>query len=153
MFCKFCGNELPDGAGFCTKCGKVVSYEEAQISGINTPFINDNEYTPFNEQDKEKESKGADILKFAILSLAFASSFYLSVLGLVFSIIARVKLKKYVAQYGETEGKATVGKHLSLVGLIVSIVLSVLCFILLFVIIFAGLSEFLDILSDSNLYV
>ena len=63
------------------------------------------------------------ILTFAIMGLAFGASYYLSFLGLIFSIISRVKLSKYIKIYNATEGKATVGKHLSLVGLIVSIVL------------------------------
>ena len=148
MFCRFCGKELPDGANFCTKCGKVVSYDEDVRSDMNSGFINEFEYNPFEEaRAAEKDSKASSILKFSILGLAFACSFYISLLGLIFSIIARVKVKQFISQYGETEGKATVGKHLSLAGLIVSIVLNVIFFIIILVLIIAGLSE---LISDGS---
>ena len=125
MFCKFCGNELPEGANFCTKCGKVVSHEDISAASVNAPVTTEYEYVPYEEpRDTERDSKGGSILKFAILGLAFACSFYLSFLGLVFSIIARVKVRRYVSLYNETQGRATVGRHLSVAALAVSIVLT-----------------------------
>ena len=152
MFCRFCGNELPDGANFCTKCGKLVSQQEDYASNMNVGYNNGFGYNPFEDAHSvQKDSDASGILKFSILGLAFACSFYLSILGFIFSIIARVKVRNFISQYGETEGKATVGKHLSLAGLIVSIVCNILLFILLFALIILGLSELFQI-DASGIY-
>ena len=75
MFCKFCGNELPEGANFCTKCGKVVSPDDIPAAGVSAPVTAEYEYVPYEEpQDAERDSRGGSILKFAILGLAFACS-------------------------------------------------------------------------------
>ena len=125
MFCKFCGNELPNDANFCTKCGKVVIQEENEsVESLITEFPDEQE--PSVIEDPEKDELGGKILKFSILGLAFACSFFLSLLGLIFSIISKSLVNNYKEMYGETEGRATVGKHLGIAGLIASIVMLVL---------------------------
>jgi len=37
MFCRQCGNEIPDGSRFCQNCGNSVSNEENQSSSLITP--------------------------------------------------------------------------------------------------------------------
>ena len=129
MFCKYCGSELPNGTTFCLKCGKDDISEASSEIETTQEIKNSNsfEYTPdvTKEEvvDPQRNSMASKILTFAIMGLAFGASYYLSFLGLIFSIISRVKLSKYIKIYNDTEGKATVGKHLGLVGLIVSIVL------------------------------
>lgn len=125
MFCKYCGNELPDGTTFCPNCGKDDTPAVIEENKVETNCDQSLEYTiDIKEEiitDHRRDSMASDILKFAIMGLAFGSSFYLSVIGLIFSIISRVKLKKYLKIYDQTDGKATVGKHISLAGLIVCI--------------------------------
>ena len=141
MFCKFCGNELSEGANFCTKCGKVVSREDIPEVSVSAPVETEYEYVPYEEPyDPERDSKGGSILKFAILGLAFACSFYLSVVGLVFSIIARGKVRRYLARYGETQGRATVGKHLSVAALVTSIVFTAILTTLVIIMIISVLA-------------
>ena len=127
MFCKYCGNDLNEGANFCTNCGKIVSHDDENTANtVSTGSVEFDDVSYEVQQDPERDEKGGSILKFSILGLAFGCSFYLSLLGLIFSIVARCKVKGYLAQYGETEGRATVGKHLSLVGIILNIVSVVL---------------------------
>jgi Na+-driven multidrug efflux pump len=64
----------------------------------------------------------------------------IAVLGMIFSIIARVKLRRYLNNYGETRGTATVGKYFSLGGLIGSIVMTVLSVILVAAIVMTVIS-------------
>jgi hypothetical protein len=153
MFCKFCGNELPEGANFCTKCGKVVSPDDIPAAGVSAPVTAEYEYVPYEEpQDAERDSRGGSILKFAILGLAFACSFYLSFLGLVFSIIARVKVKRYVSRYNETQGRATVGRHLSVAALVASIVLTAILAIIVIVMVIAALAGTSGSSSGGGIY-
>lgn len=132
MFCKFCGSNLEDGANFCTNCGKVV-VGESYDNGVETVGEVSNSYDTVDDEQKSKSGK--DVLKFAILGLAFGSSFYLSFLGLIFSIISKRKLKNYKSQFGDTSGAATVGKHLGTAGLILSIVFTAI--LVLYVLMFA----------------
>lgn len=121
MFCKFCGSEIENDANFCPNCGKVVTNdlysnsiekEEPVISVYETVV------------DEEKQKAGGKILKSAILGAAFASTAWFALVGLIFSIISRVRLNKYISVYGETEGRATAGKIVGKVALILSIVLT-----------------------------
>lgn len=132
MYCKYCGNPLPENSNFCTACGKVTD-------DINEQINDQAQKTEIVDPDREdKNDRGGSILKFAILGLAFSTTFWLSPLGLIFAIVSRIKVNSYIEMYGETEGRATVGNHLGRVAFIVNIVfcalLTLVCFIL-----FAGM--------------
>ena len=79
MFCRFCGNELPEGANFCPKCGKINEVEEATVNENagaeipETPVMDAAESV--NVFEEEKSSLAGKILTFGILGLAFAASF------------------------------------------------------------------------------
>ncbi|MBR2336615.1 MAG: zinc-ribbon domain-containing protein [Clostridia bacterium] len=77
----------------------------------------------FASQPAKKES-GAGCLVFAILGLVFGCSFFLSIIGIVFSYIARGMLNGYVQRNGSTSGPASAAKGLSIAGLIVSWVMA-----------------------------
>ena len=139
MFCKYCGNELTENANFCPSCGKFISEskpatEDYISAGVVDEAPNALEYDQVLEE--ERDAAGRGVLKFAILGIAFACSFFLSLLGLIFAIVSRAKLGAYLARYGETRGPATVGKHLGIAGLITSIVMIV--FFSLYVLIIAA---------------
>ena len=113
MLCKFCENELEDGASFCPKCGKRVSSDTEEIkANINEFAVSNNGATEIN--DPKRTSKEGGVLCFSILGLAFALSFYLSPIALIFSIISRIKLRKYVKDYGQARNRAAVGKGIGL---------------------------------------
>lgn len=162
MFCKFCGNQLDDDAKFCSKCGKLVSAETNENKKETETVVISDEYgnptasynapaqsysqpayqpysAPVNENSTARDSDGKSILVFGILGVAFACSVYFAFLGMIFSIIARVKLRRYLNNYGETRGTATVGKYLSLGGLIGSIVMTVISVVLIVSVVMAVL--------------
>ena len=80
--------------------------------------------TPAPAVSNEISDKQSSILTFGILALAFAISFFVSFMGIVFGIITMNKVKEYVQLMGETTGRASVGKGLGKAGLIVGIVLT-----------------------------
>lgn len=125
MYCKFCGNQIPDGALFCSACGK--KQDVANTQSQETAFTAEQPVPEVNcvnvAYEERKSEQGGKILTFAILGMAFGISWVFSLLGLIFSIVSRAKLNSYRAKYGETEGRATVGKHLGLAALIVNIVM------------------------------
>ena len=141
MFCKFCGNELPENAKFCPKCGKVAEAKEEETVVVTDISFDDASVEASKQYNEEREQAGGQILKFAILGLVFACTWILSFLGLAFSIICKIKLNNYLAVYGETDGRATVGKGLGKAAMIVSIVMLALLilygFVLMIIIIAA----------------
>lgn len=170
MFCKFCGNQLDDDAKFCSKCGKLVSAETNEnkkepetvvisdeygnpTASYNAPAVSNPQPTyqpysaPVSENSAVRDAEGKSILVFGILGVAFACSIYFAFLGIIFSVIARSKLKRYLNCYGETRGTATVGKYLSLGGIIGSIVMTAISVLLIFSIIMAAASG-----ADPDIY-
>ncbi len=138
MFCKHCGYEVDNQTKFCPKCGKRIE-EEIVFTAENTE----------NEIIKDKKSNlGGSILGFGIVSVIFSLFSFVfwlvgtveaivfgkkaldllivaisfPILGWIFAGIVRSKVRNFEEQFGETEGRATVGKHLALPALIICIV-------------------------------
>lgn len=134
MFCKFCGSEIPDDGAFCVKCGKVNEPigEDSRGTVIVRPIACDAEGPERAEERAAiaaQKSAGSRILMFAIMGVACALTGGLSCIGLVFSLLSRTKLGHYRIQYGPTNGRATVGKHLSVVGIAMNV--AELCLLLI----------------------
>lgn len=122
MYCKYCGNEYENGAKFCPSCGARTDSEPTFDKKFDTYT-----YTPSPDADDEvKASKARKILTLGICSLAFACSFWFSIVGWIIAGIARANVREYEALYGPAGGMAKVGKHLSLGGLIGGIVMTFL---------------------------
>lgn len=110
------------------------------------PF--ENTQSAYDPYKVEREQLSGRILTFSILSLVFMSTGCLSLLGLIFACVAKSKVKTYVQRFGATEGRATVGKHLSTAGLISSIIVTAIFVLYVFIVVVTlgifGMSEFMS---------
>lgn len=103
MNCVKCGAPV-DGKAFCPQCGTPV----AQAGGQQ----------PQPAQPQQTLGSPSKVLVFGILSLALSSG----VIGLIFGIIGLVQAKRYNETYGPVSRQVSIGKGLSIAGIIVSIV-------------------------------
>ena len=167
MFCQNCGTLLEEGVKFCPNCGAQVIaptaaepvaetaaeaaeepvraaeepvyaqpqapvYAQPQAPVYETPVV----------QPKQPDSPlSKSILVFGILGVAFACTFYFSFLGIIFSAIAKGKVKKYIAEGYMLSGKSKVGNILATVGLILGIVLTVIAVLALVFGVIMGVSN------------
>lgn len=147
MFCHNCGTALDEGVKFCPNCGAPIAMEgpipeapayEKPVE--ETPAYEPPAYEPPVYQqpaapaaepvyrapvvNEEAAALSTPILVFGIIGLAFACTFWLSFLGIIFSAIGKGKVKAFLAAGGQLTGKAKVGNILAKVGLILGIVLT-----------------------------
>ena len=117
MYCISCGSEIPEGSEFCFKCGASQT-EPLTASPVYAaqPVI-------------EAPVAPSNVLTWGIIGLAFACTFFLSFLGIIFSAIGMKKHKTYIDSGAAYSTKVKVGGILSKVGLGVGIALTVLCVI------------------------
>ena len=124
MFCKNCGRQLDEGENVCPVCGTVNGGETATAPTVEYGY---NAVNAANEQMKSEMAGQA--LKWGILSLAFSASGCLSLLGFIFSFIAKSKALAYQQTFGVLEGKARVGRILGKVGFGVGLGMTIyMCF-------------------------
>ena len=132
MFCKNCGRQLEEGESYCPICGTVNSPEAPIAPG--TPF--------YGEPDERvKSDMAGKTLTWGILSVAFGVSGCLSLLGFIFSFIAKSKALAYEQTFGVLEGKARVGRILGKVGFGVGLGMTIYMGFAVFVGVLAGLAE------------
>ena len=112
MFCKNCGRQLDENENVCPVCGTVNGGETAAAASTL-----EYGYNAVNEANEQlKSGMAGQALTWGILSLAFAASGCLSLLGFIFSFIAKSKALAYEQTFGVLEGKAKVGRILGKVG-------------------------------------
>ena len=112
MFCKNCGRQLDENENVCPVCGTVNGGETAAAASTL-----EYGYNAVNEANEQlKSGMGGQALTWGILSLAFSASGCLSLLGFIFSFIAKSKALAYEQTFGVLEGKAKVGRILGKVG-------------------------------------
>ncbi len=146
MVCTKCGAQLPENAKFCSACGAPAELpaEPEFVSGNPDPFA------PTQNQELDctnvptNPPSPTNVLVFGILGLSFACSFWLSILGIIFSAIAKGKANAYATSGAAYSTQVKVGRNLAKAGFIVGIVLSaILSFYLVIVVIGLGLSSLL----------
>lgn len=71
------------------------------------------------------------VLAWGIVSVFFSMTIYLSLLGVIFSILGIVKAKKYRQMAGPETGSALAGKVLSIIGLCTGIVMMIVFFVVM----------------------
>lgn len=154
MFCSNCGNQIVEGAKFCGVCGapaaevtqqtNVQDQQNTQTAPVSEPVYEQTFYyerpeteDPFISEEKNSAAKSA--LVWGILSLALA--FYTGLLGIIFACVGFSKANKYKnLNNGVLDGKAKVGRGLSIGGLCVGIALVALFVLIIFATVFIGIS-------------
>ena len=136
MFCKNCGRQLDENENVCPVCGTVNGGETAATSTLEYGY---DAVTEANEQ--LKNGMAGQALTWGILSLAFSASGCLSLLGFIFSFIAKSKALAYEQTFGVLEGKARVGRILGKVGFGVGLGMTIYMAFAVFVGVLAGLAE------------
>ena len=127
MFCTKCGRELSDAETYCPYCGQIFSHLDG---------------TPYEiPDDIVKDQMAGNVLTWGILSLAFAVSGCLALLGFIFSFIAKSKALAYERTFGVLEGKARVGRILGKVGFGVGLGMTIYMAFAVLVGVAAGLAE------------
>ena len=140
MFCKCCGSEIADGVEVCPVCGDEVDSEIVNAVKEVSVEVVEVQSQQTSEDAAMQASQGKQILAFSIVGLALPFVGFIPVIGgfvgfpgyiaaLIFSIIARSKIKAYKKKFGALRGPAAVGNGLSIPGLILSI-LGLACFAL-----------------------
>ena len=137
MFCKNCGRQLDEGENVCPVCGTVNGGETS--AAATTVEYSFDAVGEANEQ--LKNSMAGQALTWGILSLAFSASGCLSLLGFIFSFIAKSKALAYEQTFGVLEGKARVGRILGKVGFGVGLGMTIYMGFAVFVGVLAGLAE------------
>ena len=136
MFCPYCGHEVPEDAGFCTKCGKGLNFEKpipvepAPIQPVSVQPVpvqtEAAELTVYNDlDDAEKKKKQEEAKSAMVLAIVGASLAALGLPGLIISIIARKRVKNWIQKYGKLEGMAIPARWISLGGFILGIFMTV----------------------------
>ena len=113
MFCTKCGRELADTETYCPACGTVNASETTATPNAGIEYAVD-AVDLANERLKDEMAGAA--LKWGIISLAFSASGCLSLLGFIFSFIAKGKALAYQNVFGVLEGRAKAGRILSKIG-------------------------------------
>ena len=133
MNCSNCQAQIPENSKVCPYCGTPVEAQSApQQPAYQQPAYQpvppQPAYQPVSTQpaptanDPQKDALAGSCLTWGILGLAFSE---IPILGLIFSIIARVKCGNYARLYGHYTGKAKVGSTLATLGLVFSIIFTV----------------------------
>ena len=112
MFCKNCGRQLDEGENLCPACGTMNATETpAATAGIEYAV---NDTAAVNERLKDEMAGQA--FKWGLLSVIFSGTVCLSLLGFIFSFVAKSKALSYQTVFGELTGRAKAGRILSKVG-------------------------------------
>ena len=112
MFCKNCGRQLDEGENFCPACGTMNATETpAATTGIEYAV---NDTAAVNE--RLKDEMAGQVFKWGLMSLIFSGTVCLSLLGFIFSFIAKGKASSYETVFGEISGRAKAGRILGKIG-------------------------------------
>lgn len=77
MFCPNCGNQLPDGTKFCTRCGVPLSGENPPSSGYRPPENPSSGYRPpvnsrpVEEKPKKPKKSGKILISILVMGAAY----------------------------------------------------------------------------------
>ena len=111
MFCKNCGRQLDEGETLCPACGTM---NNAETPAATTVSYDLNATETVNE--RMKDEMAGQVFKWGLMSLIFAATGCLSLIGFIFSFIAKGKASSYETVFGEISGRANAGRILGKIG-------------------------------------
>ena len=138
MFCTKCGRELADTETYCPACGTVNASETTATPNAGIEYAVD-DVSAVNE--RLKDQMAGEALKWGIISLAFAASGCLSLLGFIFSFIAKGKALAYQNVFGVLEGRAKAGRILSKIGFGLGLGMTIYIGVIIVIAFITGLGE------------
>ena len=119
MFCKYCGNQLNDGAKFCASCGAKVEenpttkQETEQVNLTNELNITNETTQPNLTISTKKKYSGKSIAGFVLSLVGFiVAALPCGILGIIFSSTS----------FNEIRTKNLKGRGLAIAGLVISII-------------------------------
>ena len=138
MFCKNCGRQLDEGENICPACGTVNASETTATPNAGIEYAVD---AVDLANERLKDEMAGEALKWGIISLAFAASGCLSLLGFIFSFIAKSRALAYRNVFGVLEGKAKVGRILGKVGFGLGLGMTIYIGVIIVIAFITGLGE------------
>lgn len=134
MFCNNCGRTVEDGTTVCPYCGQIINV------GYNEPM--QTMYDP--NYDRERKSIEDSIYNFGLIGMILGIVGCIPIVGLVLSILAMSKAKKYKATYGPLADRASTGNIFAIIGLVLGLlpvvfgVIYVIFYIIVFIVALAS---------------
>ena len=111
MICNNCGRNIEEGTTVCPYCGNVMNAYNGPVHTMYSP-----------NYDAEKKALEDAIFNFGLWGLLLSVFCCIPLVGLVLSIIALVKVKKFKATYGPLVDRSSTGNVLAIIGLIVGLI-------------------------------
>lgn len=111
MFCNNCGAKLNDNLHHCPKCGAVVT-------GVRQASAADSSVPERHANDPSA------VLFWGILGVVL--SMPVCLLGVAFSCVGLYKANRYMNESGEYSRRVSVGRTLSICGVVVGLIVTIL---------------------------
>ena len=136
MYCQNCGRQLNDNENFCPGCGAMKPVDTVNT----TDFQYDLGATqPVNTVDTVNEAgknaMAARVFKWGMRGIIFAHTVLLSLLGVIFSAIAKKQAEEFERTYGEIKGRALAGRILGRIGFGLGLGLTIFMVVYIFMIV------------------
>lgn len=142
-FCNRCGTQL-NGEWVCPMCGTPVNdaVNQNMTQELNQPINQNQPYGNYprhgsSPQPPVQQGSPSSVLVWCIVGGALAWS---GIVGLIFSIIGLRKANAYIKQYGPISKQVTVGKIISIIGIVVSSIMTVFWIIWIIAAVIAGVA-------------
>lgn len=131
MFCKHCGNQLPDNVAYCGNCGAKIEVEDIPQPAYEAPqpayeapqqptYVAPTQPV-YQASSAELNDLAGSILGKGIAGLALG---FVGIPGIIVSNIAMRQAEEFQRKAGSLYGKAKVGRRLAKPGLIVGIAMT-----------------------------
>lgn len=143
LFCNKCGTQL-NGEQVCPMCGAPVinAVNQNITQDLNQPINQNQPYGNYQRYDSSpqppvQQGNPTSVLVWCIVGGALAWS---GIVGLIFSIIGLRKASAYIKQYGPISQQVTVGKVISIIGIVVSSIMTIFWVIWIIAAVIAGVA-------------